>query len=146
MLNLPVNCRIARQATIEITTFEARERKISMKKVALVLFCAVVINSGSVSAHDRKIGLLMDATCGQRLADSPEEAASHLVSCSLRESCVTAGFGVLIEGKFYKFDKMGDKLALMIFQSTDKKANVRVRVDAHFDKDVISPAILEPFN
>ena len=88
----------------------------------------------------------MDATCGQRLAASPEEAASHLVSCSLRESCVKAGFGVLIKGKFYKFDKMGDKLALMIFQSTDKKSNVRVRVDAHFDKDVISPAILEPFN
>ncbi len=117
-----------------------------MKKLALVLFCVVVITSGSAFAHERKVGLLMDATCGKRLADSPEEAASHLVSCSLKESCVTAGFGVLIEGKFYKFDKMGDKLALMIFQSTDKKANVRVRVDAHFDKDVISPAILEPFN
>jgi hypothetical protein len=117
-----------------------------MKKVALVVLCAVLMASGSVFAHERKVGILMDAACGKRLVTSPEEAASHLVSCSLKESCVTAGFGVLIEGKFYKFDKMGDKLALMIFQSTDKKANVRVRVDAHFDKEVISPAILEPFN
>ncbi len=146
MLKFPVNCRIARQATIELTSSEAKGREISMKKVALVLFCVVVITSGSAFAHERKVGILMDATCGSRLADSPEEAASHLVSCSLKESCVTAGFGVLIEGKFYKFDKMGDKLALMILQSTDKKSNVRVRVDAHFDKDVISPAIVEPFN
>jgi hypothetical protein len=120
---------------------------ISMKNGALVILCALLILSSSgVFAHDRKVGILIDATCGKRLAQSPDEAKAHLVSCCLKKSCAKSGFGVIVDGKFYKFDKMGDKLAAAILESTDRKSGVRVRVDAHFDADPISPGILETIN
>ena len=34
----------------------------------------------------------------------------------------------------------------VILKATDRQSNVRVRVDAHFDREVISPAILEQIN
>ena len=117
-----------------------------MKNVTLVILCALMILSSSVLAHDRKVGILIDATCGKRLAKSPDEAKAHLVSCCLKESCAKSGFGVIVDGKFYKFDNMGDKLAAAILEGTGRKSGVRVRVDAHFDADPISPGILETIN
>jgi hypothetical protein len=117
-----------------------------MKKITLSLVFVLLILSSTLFAHDRKVGILIDAVCGSRLAGSSEDAKAHEVACSLKEACASAGFGVIVEGKFYKFDEMGDKLAAAILKTTDKKSNVRVRVDAHFDREVISPAILETIN
>jgi hypothetical protein len=112
------------------------------RKLFLTLL-AVLILGGSVSAHDRKIGLLIDTACGRRLAKSPEEAAAHQVSCSLKEECAKTGFGVIVDGKFHKFDKAGNKLATVILKATSKTAGLKVRVDGHFDSYIISPTILE---
>ncbi len=117
-----------------------------MKNVTIVVLCALLMFSSSLFAHDRKVGILIDATCGKRLVKSPDEAKAHLVSCCLKESCAKSGFGVIVDGKFYKFDKMGDKLATAILKSTGRESGVRVRVDAHFDADPISPGILETIN
>ena len=117
-----------------------------MKKAALRAVCVLLIFSSSLLAHDRKVGVLIDAVCGNRLAGSPDPAKAHQVACSLKEACASAGFGVIVDGKFYKFDEMGDKLAATILKTTKRKSNVRVRVDAHFDSEVISPAILETIN
>ena len=115
-------------------------------KVVLITLIAMLFLSGVVSAHERKEGILIDTTCGRRLAKSPEEAMAHEVSCSLKEECAKSGFGVIIDGRFFKLDKMGNKLATVILKSTNRKAGVRVRVDAHFDSYIISPSILETIN
>ena len=117
-----------------------------MEKFALGAICVFLILSSSLLAHDRKMGVLIDASCGKRLAGSPGHVKSHQVACLLKEECASTGYGVVVDGKFYKFDEMGDKLAAVILKSTDRQSNVRVRVDAHFDSEVISPAILEPLN
>ncbi len=117
-----------------------------MKKFALSALCVLLILSSTLLAHDRKVGVLIDAACGNRLVESPDDAKAHQVSCSLKKACASSGYGVIVAGKFYKFDEMGDKLAAAILKSTDKKSNVRVRVDAHFDRELISPAILEQIN
>jgi hypothetical protein len=113
-------------------------------RTVLITIAATLAMCAAVSAHERKVGLLIDTECGKRLADSPEQAAAHQVSCSLKEECARTGYGVIVDGKFYKFDKMGNKLATVILKTTQKKAGVRVRVDGHFDSYVISPTVLEP--
>ena len=117
-----------------------------MKKITLSAVCVLLILSSTLLAHDRKVGVLIDASCGSRLAGSPDHVKSHQVACSLKGECASTGYGVIISGKFYKFDEMGDKLAAVILKATDRQSNVRVRVDAHFDREVISPAILEQIN
>ena len=114
-----------------------------VKLVFIITVSAMLFIGGVVSAHERKVGILIDTACGKRLAESPAEAMAHQVSCSLKEECAKNGFGVIIDGRFFKFDKMGNKLAAVILKTTDKKAGVRVRVDGHFDSYVISPSILE---
>jgi len=112
-------------------------------KLVVITVCSMLIFGGVASAHERKVGILIDAACGKRLAESPAEAMSHQVSCSLKEECSKNGFGVIVDGRFFKFDKMGNKLATIILKNTDKKEGVRVRVDGHFDSYIISPSILE---
>jgi hypothetical protein len=115
-------------------------------RTVLIAFTAMLMMCAAVSAHERKVGLLIDTTCGKRLADSPEEAAAHTVSCSLKEECAKTGYGVIVDGRFFKFDKMGNKLATLILKTTKKKAGVRVKVDGHFDSYIISPTVLEPID
>ncbi len=115
-------------------------------RTVLITVTAMLMMCVAVSAHERKVGLLIDTECGKRLADSPEQAAAHRVSCSLKEECAKTGYGVIVDGKFYKFDKMGNKLATLILKTMQKKAGLRVRVDGHFDSYVISPALLELIN
>ncbi len=115
-------------------------KSVVMTVIAMLLF------GGGVTAHERKEGILIDTACGKRLAEAPEEAMSHQVSCSLEEECAKNGYGVIVDGRFFKFDKMGNKLATIILKNTDKKEGVRVRVDGHFDSYIISPVILEPID
>lgn len=118
-------------------------------RIVLITVTAMLMMCVAVSAHERKVGLLIDTECGKRLADSLEQAAAHQVSCALKEECAKTGYGVIVDGKFYKFDKMGNKLATLILEilkTTQKKAGLRVRVDGHFDSYVISPTLLEPID
>jgi len=115
-------------------------RTVLMTVTAMLMMCV------AVSAHEQKVGILIDAECGKRLAGSPEQAAAHQVSCSLKEECAKTGYGVIVDGKFYKFDKMGNKLATVILKTTQKKAGLRVKVDGHFDSYIISPTVLEPID
>lgn len=115
-------------------------------ETVFITVTAILMMSVAISAHDRKVGILIDAECGKRLAGSPEQAKAHEVACSLKEPCAASGYGVIVDGKFYKFDKMGNKLATVILKTTKKKTGLRVRVDGHFDSYVISPSILEPFD
>ncbi|MEE8349395.1 MAG: hypothetical protein V3R94_07485 [Acidobacteriota bacterium] len=117
-----------------------------MRQLILIAACVSLVFSSTLLAHDRKVGVLIDAACGNRLAGSSEDAKVHEVACSLKEACASSGYGVITGGKFYKFDEMGDKLAAVILKASNRKANLRVRVDAHFDVEVISPAILEQIN
>jgi len=59
-------------------------------------------------------GYVLDAGCGAALAGKPggaARAARHTKACALDEECAAAGYGILAEGKWVKFDARGDELA-----------------------------------
>jgi hypothetical protein len=78
---------------------------------------------------------------------SPEEAmakaAKHTKSCALEESCMESGYGLISEGKWYKFDDAGDKLALAWLKKTDKKNDLMVEVSGTHDGDILKVASLK---
>ena len=45
------------------------------------------------------------------------------------EHCVKSGYGIVIDGKFHKFDAEGNKQAEAIFRATKKTENLTVRVE-----------------
>jgi hypothetical protein len=59
-------------------------------------------------------GYVVDARCGAAMAGKPTgaaRAARHTKACALDEECAAAGYGLLAEGKWVKFDVRGDSLA-----------------------------------
>jgi len=106
-----------------------------MKRTALLaLFCLLFSAAFVASAQETKDkpmthsmkGYLVDKMCATGMAKkAPDEAmakaAKHTKSCALEESCFDSGYGLMSEGKWYKFDDAGDKLALGWLKKTEKK-------------------------
>jgi hypothetical protein len=73
---------------------------------------------------------LIDKNCSRKAAADPD---SHTRDCALK--CASTGFGIISsDGKFLKFDSAGDKQALDLLKSSDKKDHLRVTVDGE-EKD-----------
>ena len=112
-----------------------------MKKLATIylvssLFCIFLLAHG-----DEKIGVLVDAMCGTQLAHQSSDAAKHKIACALHGK--DAGFGIIAEGKFFRFDESGNKQALLLLKATEKESNLRVRVGGHFVGDLIGVTEIE---
>jgi hypothetical protein len=117
-----------------------------MKRTALLaLFCVLFSATFIASAQETKSkpmkGYLVDKMCATGMAKkAPEEAmakaAKHTKSCALEESCMESGFGLMSEGKWYKFDDAGDKMALAWLKKTDKKNDLMVEVTGTHDGDI----------
>jgi hypothetical protein len=126
-----------------------------MKKLTiLVLLFIFALAGASVFAQEKKEkthamkGYLVDKMCATGMAKkSPEEAmakaAKHTKSCALEESCVESGFGLMSEGKWYKFDDAGDKQALAWLKKTDKKNELMIEVTGTHDGDIFYVASLK---
>jgi hypothetical protein len=105
-----------------------------MKRFQL-LSLVVVLAIGPLLAHgEERIGILVDAECGPQIEGSPEQTAAHTVSCAL--SSREAGYGIISEGKFLRFDDYGNKQAILLLRATEKKSNLKVRVGGHFRNDL----------
>ena len=121
-----------------------------MKKMqVLTMLCLFLLASFSSSAQEKKAmvsghtmkGYLVDKMCATGMAKkAPEEAmakaAKHTKSCALEESCMESGFGLISEGKWYKFDDGGDKQALAWLKKTEKKNDLLVAVTGTHDGDL----------
>ena len=126
-----------------------------MKKLTLLtLLVFLALAGASASAQEKKEkphamkGYLVDKMCAVGMAKkSPEEAmakaAKHTKSCALEESCVESGFGLISDGKWYKFDDAGDKQALAWLNKTDKKNELMVEVTGTHDGDVFDVVSLK---
>jgi hypothetical protein len=121
-----------------------------MKKLSiLALLSLFLLSSNSLfsqekmdkaTSHTMK-GYLVDKMCATGMAKkAPEEAmakaAKHTKSCALEESCMESGFGLMSEGKWYKFDDAGDKKALAWLKKTEKKNELMVAVTGTHDGDI----------
>ena len=130
-----------------------------MKMTAtLVLFGLLITGAFSASAQETSAkpmththtmkGYLVDKMCATGMAKkAPDEAmakaAKHTKSCALEESCMESGFGLMSEGKWYKFDDAGDKKALAWLNKTDKKNDLMVEVTGTHDGDIFKVVSLK---
>ncbi|HTR81573.1 MAG TPA: hypothetical protein VMM58_08075 [Bacteroidota bacterium] len=120
-----------------------------MNKTAILLLLCVFSFSLVSVAQDKKMksgthsmtGYLVDKMCATGMAkkDSAEamaKAEKHTKSCALEDECQASGYGLMSEGKWYKFDDKGDKLALEWLNKTTEKNHLLVEVTGTHDGDI----------
>ncbi|MFN0158378.1 MAG: hypothetical protein ACKVRP_09950 [Bacteroidota bacterium] len=77
-------------------------------------------------------GYVVDAMCAKGMSKNSEKvmekAASHSKSCAMHEGCASSGFGVFSEGKWYKFDEVGDKQAMELIKNSKADKGMMVEV------------------
>lgn len=108
-----------------------------MKKIGLiVLILALAL---PLSAETWKNAALMDADCAteQSKLDNPD---AHSRSCARK--CADSGFGLILGGKFVKFDAKGNELAKAALDKSEKKDHLRVTVDGEMKDGVIAVSSL----
>ena len=87
-------------------------------------------------------GYLVDKMCGSRYVKgdataAAEKGAKHSKACALDEDCAATGFGIIMDGKYWKFDEAGDKMAADYLNKTEKKSNILVEVSGSKDGDML---------
>ncbi len=117
-----------------------------MKRAHLIRFsCLIAAGSMLVLAGpETKTGVVMDAACGARVAANAEKTAKHTVACALMESCKASGFGLILEGRFLKFDPAGDEQALKLLEAAKVRENFRAEVTGEFSEDDIKVSAMKP--
>ena len=116
-----------------------------MKRAHLIRFsCLIAAGSMLVLAGpETKTGVVMDAACGARVAANAEKTAKHTVACALMESCKASGFGLILEGRFLKFDPAGDEQALKLLEAAKVRENFRAEVTGEFSEDDVKVSAMK---
>ena len=127
-----------------------------MKKF-MVMFLASVVASSMLFAQEKMekkemkkemsgshvmTGWLVDQMCGKKMGNGDVEksnakATKHTKDCAMEESCAESGYGLVNNGKWFKFDEKGDKMAADWLSKTDLKNNLMVSVKGTMDGDNI---------
>lgn len=108
-----------------------------MKKAALLLLLTAL--ALPLYAKTWKNAPLMDTDCAgeQSKLDNPDK---HTRGCARK--CAHSGFGLVLDGKFVKFDAKGNELAAAALEKTEKKDHLRVTVDGEMKDSVIAVSSL----
>lgn len=95
-----------------------------MRKSLLLLLSTVMLFSLIASAETWNNVNLIDSTCARKMAANPD---AHPRDCAIK--CAQFGYGIITsDGRFLKFDTAGNKQALDLLKSTDKKDHLRLNV------------------
>jgi hypothetical protein len=111
-----------------------------ISKVSITLasaLVAVVLAAAAAFAGDKPVtakGTLMDVMCASEVK-TQDEADKHTRECALMDSCAKSGYGIVIDGKFHKFDAEGSKQAEAIFRSTKKADHITATVVGTMNDD-----------
>lgn len=108
-----------------------------MKKAALIILVAAL--ALPLSAETWKGVSLMDGNCAAKPAKMADPDA-HARSCALQ--CAKGGYGVVVGGKFVKFDAKGNDLAMEALKKSDKKDHLRATVNGEMKDGVIQVSSL----
>lgn len=73
-------------------------------------------------------GVLIDKMCSKKMAGDMAKCSSHTKMCASEEMCAKSGYGVMVAGKYYKFDKKGDQLAAAYLKQTTKEKDMQIEV------------------
>ena len=113
-------------------------------KHKLFVFLILILLAGVLALAEAKTynGTLLDKMCSAS-ASNPAKVAKHTKECALMESCVPGGYGIVVDGKFLKFDEKGDKIASEWLAKTDKERDLQITVTGSVDGDVLKVETLK---
>lgn len=104
---------------------------------------AAVVGDGQMSMH----GYLVDAMCAKGMMKNPaavmKKAAAHTKECALHEHCASSGYGIMSEGKWFKFDEKGDKEAKAFIENTKMEKALMVEVTGEMSGEVFALASIQ---
>jgi hypothetical protein len=118
----------------------------TMKKLSRAVSVAGLFLGFALAASAEQVeGVLMDKMCSAKAAKEGQQAAAmHSRDCALMPDCVKSGFGVFTsDNRFLTFDAAGNRMAQQALQQTDKKENLRVRVNGNVQGDAIKVSDLK---
>jgi hypothetical protein len=101
----------------------------------LALGILVLALASPLAAETWKGVALMDAGCAGK-ADLLAHPENHPKACALQ--CGKAGYGVVVDGKFIKFDKKGSDLAAAALKKTDKSDHLTATVTGELKDGTIA--------
>jgi hypothetical protein len=116
-----------------------------MRQIFTFLFLLFAF-SVSIAETTSWTGYLADKMCSERLKASPEKAAGHTKECLMEEHCAKSGYGVIVDGKWYKFDKKGNDLTAALLSATQKERGIKVTVTGSMKKGKITVTDLAEVN
>jgi hypothetical protein len=109
-----------------------------MKKIALIIaVLALVLPLSAATTWGNRP--LMDAGCAAK-KDVLANPDKHTRSCALQ--CEKNGYGLVVDGKFVKFDDKGNKLAKEALMKSKSKDHLRATVTGEEKDGVIHVATL----
>ena len=94
---------------------------------ASMLLAVVAVGASAQDTAIKTTGTLIDVMCGAEATQA--DADAHTPECALMTHCLASGFGIMIDGKFHKFDAEGNKLAADLFRTTKKKDHITATVE-----------------
>jgi hypothetical protein len=105
-----------------------------MKRFGMLLAVASVCTSAALA--QTWSGTLVDVMCKDK------DLAGHTTKCAL--GCAKSGYGVVTaDGKFVKFDEIGNAKTLAVLKATNKEKDLKVKVDGSLDGEMIRVQSIE---
>ena len=131
-------------------------RKKTITIMVLVFAVSLLAIGLSYAASGKAVtykGWVVDQLCASKgtafdgidLKTSPQ---NHSVGCALMPPCITSGYGIYVDKgdgsfDFYKLDKSGSDLALIILKNETKKDHVQLEVTGMLKGDTIQAKTLK---
>lgn len=104
-----------------------------MRKIVLIMVFAMALPL-LCAAEDWSNVSLIDTKCAAKAKADPD---AHTRACAMQ--CAKGGFGILTkDGQYLKLDDNGNKEALKLLESSDKKDHIRVNVSGEVKGDTIA--------
>lgn len=92
-------------------------------------------------------GYVVDAMCAKGMMKNSEttmkKAAAHTKACALEEECASSGYGLISDGKWYKFDEKGDKDAKAWVENTKLEKGLMAEVSGKIKDDQFTLASIK---
>lgn len=114
-----------------------------MKQIALLVFlvCGFTYSFAQNAKAPKTTswtGYLADRMCSDNLITSVDKAAGHTKECLVEDHCAGSGYGVIVDGKWYQFDKKGNELTAALLKMTNRERGIQVEVTGTIKKNKIA--------
>ena len=90
---------------------------------------------------DTMTGYVVDQMCSKDWVGTDNatvKPAKHTKKCALEEGCAESGYGLWVDGKYYKFDADGSAKAKELIEKTSRKDAILVDVTGKQDGETIA--------